>query len=562
MQRTIRSIAFVLIVVFSVLVMATGCVVREISGETKPTVTKPPETKPTEKKQEETKKTTDEPKVEPPVKLKMFFGDAGIKFPDDVDLSDNPFLNIVEKAANVDLEMVQPTYADFQTKFNLTMASGDIPDIVHCWFHADINKYGADGAFANWEPLVKNSKILSKYYTQDMLDMMKTDDGSIYGLYVLNAKTSGATYARIDIIKDILFGDPYADNDDWYKQLVTPDDWYQLMKKQKEKYPDSVPFSCTGCFMMADMFFKAFGVGHDGNGIKLQVIPNEKYIWGFEAPNAREAVAFHRKLYEEELLDKTFVTNTGTEFDNRKYEKDALVFRGDPAAVIGMQTEFAKRGNTKAVVGPVHNPIAPGVSPKSAYWVNSPLGWHIVSINKKSPNIDAAVRVFEVLIDPEFCHQMAWGREGIEYFVRQDGSKVLDIEASNETSYRVAYTFMRAYWFQDNLDVRAAQMLPKLDASQASTFKKSWEIGIPIWQKESAQVPEVTAESFVPSIPDLAPKMKEARELSKAIIFKAVMGEISMEEYDKEVKDFLNKYNYIPEAYTKSYKEVLKERGQ
>lgn len=557
MQKAVRCIALAMVIVFSAMVMTTGCVVRESGGETRSEVSKPADTV-----KDATGKSTGEPKVEPPVKLKMFFGDAGIKFPDDIDKSNNPFLNIIEKAANVDLEMIQPAYADFQTKFNLTMASGDIPDIVHCWFHADINKYGADGAFANWEPLVKNSKVLSKYYTQDMLDMMKTDDGSVYGLYVLNTRNAGATYARIDIIKEILLGDANANNDGWYNQLVTPDDWYQVMKKQKEKYPDSVPFSCTGCFMMADMFFKAFGMGHDGNGVKMQVIPNEKYIWGFEAPKAREAVAFHRKLYEEDLLDKTFVTNTGTEFSNRVYEKDMIVFRGDPAAVISAQTEFAKRGNTKAIIGPVHNPIAPGVDPESAYWGKSPLGWHIVSINKKSPHIDACIRVFESLIDPDICKQMAWGREGIEYFLRTDGSKVLDIEASNDTSYRVAYTFMRAYWFLDNLDVRAAQMLPKLDATQATAFKKAWDTGIQIWEKESSQVPEITVANFVPSIPDLAPKTKEAREISKGIIFKAVMGEISMEEYDNQVKDFLSKYGYITEAYTKSYKEVLKTRGQ
>ena len=79
MQRTIRSIAFVLIVVFSVLVMATGCVVREISGETKPTVTKPPE-RSLLKRNKKRLKTTDEPKVEPG-ETKMFFEMQASSFP-------------------------------------------------------------------------------------------------------------------------------------------------------------------------------------------------------------------------------------------------------------------------------------------------------------------------------------------------------------------------------------------------------------------------------------------------------------------------------------------------
>ena len=61
---------------------------------------------------------------------------------------------------------------------------------------------------------------------------------------------------------------------------------------------------------------------------------------------------------------------------------------------------------------------------------------------------------------------------------------------------------------------------------------------------------------FCTFTPDLGSENEGSRELSK-LYFK-VMGEISMEEYDKEVGP-LNKYNYIPEAYTKSYKEVLRK---
>ena len=81
---------------------------------------------------------------------------------------------------------------------------------------------------------------------------------------------------------------------------------------------------------------------------------------------------------------------------------------------MGMQTEFVKRHTKQLWVCP--QSYSSGVSPKSAYWVNSPLGWHIVSINKKSPNIDAAVRVFEVLID-RILSSNAWG--SFEYFVHR-----------------------------------------------------------------------------------------------------------------------------------------------
>ncbi|NSW89586.1 MAG: extracellular solute-binding protein [Firmicutes bacterium] len=542
MQKARKRLSLVLVIVLSILVLTTGCVVRDTDTGQK---TGP------DKTTEQTKTSADEPKVEPPVKLKMFFGDAGIAFPNDVDKSNNPFLNVIEKAANVDLEMIQPAYADFQTKFNLMMASGDIPDIVHCWFHADIDKYGADGAFLDWEPLVQKSPVLSKLYNKEMLDMMRTNDGNIYKLYTLSNDNPQGTYARIDLIREV--------NGD--KMPITPDDWYEVMKKVKEKYTDSVPLSSRGGFMMMDMFFKAFGAQVDGNGVKMQVTPDNKYIWAFEYPKMRDAIAYHRKLYEEGLLDKTFVTNTGVEFANRITEKNMMVWRGDSAAVLGQQQQFVQLGKKNVIIGFVNNPIAPGVDPELAYWSYSPLGWHIVSISSKCTNVDAAVRVIETFLDYEICKQMSWGREGIEYYVRPDGTRLVDVEASAKTYYRNAYTFMRQYWYQEGMNVRMATVLPTMDATQASEFRKAWDSGIEIRNKESAKVPIITPASFVSTIADLAPKSSQAREESKAIMYKAVIGEISMEEYDRQVAAWLQKYKYITDEYTKSLQKVIQERG-
>jgi ABC-type glycerol-3-phosphate transport system substrate-binding protein len=334
------------------------------------------------------------------------------------------------------------------------------------------------------------------------------------------------------------------------------------MSLVKEKYPDSVPLSSSGGFMMMDMFFKAFGAQVDGNGVKMQVTDDDRYIWAFEYPQTRDAVAYHRKLYENKLLDETFITNTSAEFTNRIMEKNAMVWRGDSAAVLGRQQQFAQAGNTKAIVGFVNNPIAPGVSPRLAYWSNSPLGWHIISVSEASPNKDAVLRVFEAFLDKDIMKEISWGREGIEYFVRQDGSKVLDVETNAKTSYRNAYLFMRQYWYADSMDVRMAGVLPTMDPNQASEFSKVWKSGIEIRDKESAMVPSITNASFVPSIAEIAPKSAEAREESKNIMYRAVLGEISMEEYDSLVSQWLKEYKYITDAYTEELQKVIKERGQ
>src|SRR5690554_1535429 len=100
-----RVLSLVIVVIFSMFVFLAGC-----GSDDEPDDQGQPETT---TKGTEVTSTTEKPEEGPPVDVTMFFGDAGIQFPADVDKSDNPFLNIIEEAANVNLEITQPAYADF-----------------------------------------------------------------------------------------------------------------------------------------------------------------------------------------------------------------------------------------------------------------------------------------------------------------------------------------------------------------------------------------------------------------------------------------------------------------
>ncbi len=108
------------------------------------------------------------------VKLRMFFGDSGSAVPSGTDVSDEPFINIVEDYANVDLEVIQPAYADFQTQFNLMMTSGDLPDIIHCWFTDDCMKYGDQGAFIDLKEYYDNSPVVQNVISPEVMELSKS----------------------------------------------------------------------------------------------------------------------------------------------------------------------------------------------------------------------------------------------------------------------------------------------------------------------------------------------------------------------------------------------------
>ena len=481
-----------------------------------------------------------------PTKLTMFFGDAGIKFPADVDVSNNPFLNIIEKAANVDLEMTQPQYADFETKFNLAISSGEIPDIVHCWFADAINKNGMAGAFVPLDEYISKSETLSKLYPKEYLDLMRASDGKIYGLTSLDAKNYGGTIARMDLIDELNGG----------VIPTTPDEWYQLMKKEKAKYPDSIPYTSRGDTSHMDCFFRAFGAEVNGDGADWQ-LTNGKFMNSFEAPKMRDSIIFHRKLYAEKLLDPTFVTNKAADWEAVLNDKGFLVFDADASSAIAPVDAWLSKGIKNQYFAVVPHPMEPGTVAENVNYRPMGIGWHTISISSKCKDVDAAIKVIEAFLSPEIQTAAAWGREGIEYTVGSDGNKVLNTTESEKTSYRTAYAFMRSYWSSEALDVKTSQLLPKMDTAIATKFTERWTKGI---KDNNTEVEKNSVYPFYGlTLADATSNLRtEALTLSKTIIVKAIVGQISMEEYDQQVADFLKKYGSITEEYNKLYSEKNK----
>ena len=178
-----------------------------------------------------------EPTTKKPDEISIFYGTAGIAIPEGQSAKDNPYLNKIAEMANVTFkEVTVPEYADFQTKFDLMVSSGNIPDFVHCWQPVTVQREGAKGAFLELSDIIKNSPVLSKIYDNVRLEMMKDEKGKIYALRTLGSKVPMSCVVRADLLDEVNDG----------IMPVTPDEWYEVFKKLKEKYPDSVPYSARG----------------------------------------------------------------------------------------------------------------------------------------------------------------------------------------------------------------------------------------------------------------------------------------------------------------------------
>ena len=516
----------------------------------------PSENAPAGESTEDAAKTGGETAEGEPVKIKMFFGDAGIGFPEDVKPDDNDFIKVFEKAANVEVEMIVPTYQEFQTKFNLMMSSGDIPDLVHCWFKGDVDRYGREGAFKNWKDVLPKSTVLKTYYSEDALKLMETTDGGIYALNTLSNGTVEAQGVRIDLINEVNGG----------VMPKTPDEWYQFFKKIKAKYPEAVPVSPNNgkSFYRANTFFYAFGI--QPWGLQTQTVDGTEFFWCLEHKNMKAAVEFYKKLYDEGLLYKEFATVSGDTHSNLMNTKKLALYEADEGNLTSAQISVGKATDSTGVQPDrsalwvfAPTPAAPGVDIREAqqrrYY---PIGSHCVAINSKCDDDTTAgiIRFLEALADKTLLDTCVWGREGIEYNT-VNGERVVNQEANQKTTYRLAYQFFRTYYYAESMDFRIAAAKTPMTDEQKAVYDKAYAEGLKTIQDEYKLNPAVVPKDFV-ALPDLAPKVTEAQDKAHEIVYKAIMGEITMDEFDNEVEAFVKKYQDVKDAYNSELKKYIK----
>lgn len=503
--------------------------------------------------------TVAEAKPPEPVKFTMFFGNAGITFPDDVKPDDNEFINAFEKAANVDVEMIMPSYTEFQTKFQLMLSTGDIPDFVHCYYKAELDKYGMEGAFLDWKTILPKSTTLKSFYSEDAIKLMQTTNGGVYALNTLSSDAVGGSGIRLDLVNSVNNG----------KMPATPAEWYEFFKNIKNKYPDSIPLCPNkgASFYRVLGFFKAFGVmtGDYSWGLQRLTSDSNEYLWFLEAKKCKEAVQFYKKLYDEGILYKEFATVVKADHKNFVQNKKVAYHDADEGNLIEIQQWMLEKKEDGTVPDQdaiwVFAPsmVAEGVDSKEAiqsYFY--PLGWHYLAISSKAneEKQSAIMRFIEALADKDLLNACVWGREGTEYTV-SNGEKIINTEANKKTEWRLAYQFYKSYYFTESTEFSRTAVKASMKKEQKELYDVEYAKGLKAMQDAFKTNPPTSPSNFV-SLPDLAPKLTEANEKAREIVYKAIMGEITMDQYDNEVNQFLIKYQFIKDAYNAEIKKFIK----
>ncbi len=333
-----------------------------------------------------------------------------------------PVYQELEKKTNIHLEFQLLPLSNHSEKFNLIMASGDLPDLVGYSHSTSIIKYGKQGAFIPLQDLIKEygpdiKKALDNPLSNDKLPYKQNnwaeitaDDGNIYTIPLISSTNA--------------IGRVYAIRTDWLeklglKQPETPDELYQVLKDFKYRDPngnqkaDEIPFvsGAGGSTVTILPVINAFNAH-----MKLYIDTKDDTVkYGPVEQNYKEGLAFLNRLYEEGLLEEDYLTATRDQWLARTTGNQAGFMFVWPASGIGaVNNELQKTDKSFEF-----EPIAPmksasGARYKDTFTAGSFLDYRsAISISNKYPV--ETMKYLNYCFTDEGTTLVSYGVEGLHY---------------------------------------------------------------------------------------------------------------------------------------------------
>ena len=373
------------------------------------------------------------PIVDEPIKMSLIAPGTGM-----AEWEDMPTMIEYAKKTNIDLSYTTPPSSDFSTRFNLTFASGELPDIIFAPGTDVLTSalevdYGNQGLLLPLNDLIDEyapnvSKVLEE--RPEIRQSITSTDGNIYTLPRING---GSTSSWIR--------GPVWINGEWMENLgikdvpKTTDELYEMLVRFKNEDPngngkaDEIPLTDVKMDSTRPWLLSAFGIKewgieeHDG---EVRYAPMTE--------NYRGYLEFMHKLYDEGLLDQE-VFSQADEQKKAKGENDQLGMFPD-------WFSFFTTGQTEeeSIINPMMGPMTSEYSKDPMFPISTGIQRGAFAITKDNPSPAAAIRWVDYFYSKEGFDYMNRGPAGYLWdWVDEEGGERKfreDLEASNREEYR------------------------------------------------------------------------------------------------------------------------------
>ncbi|WP_168735665.1 type 2 periplasmic-binding domain-containing protein [Cohnella fermenti] len=337
--------------------------------------------------------------------------------------ADNEIEKLIEKATNTELDVQwipQNTYGD---KLNITLAAGDLPDLIFINdpFSSVFRGLVDQGAFWDLSPYYKDYPNLTSGISETAWELTKQADGGNYGI-PRPRPSEGAAFLNI--------------RKDWLDEVglavpTTTDELYAALKAIKDKkgitpFPAGVDASGLNLGYLAtiESAFTSATWSPSYGGWKLAdgKLTNTAFL-----PEERSAIEYLKKLFDEKLISEDFASIKTDAVNNLfKADKSALIvekagnMRNYFDEIVKLDTDFKETDFYPMTTLNGFSPRDPGFN-------------GLISIPKSvsEEKMKGILKMVDTWMNDDVFQYQQWGIEGVHYTV-QDGKKVLDTEKANQ----------------------------------------------------------------------------------------------------------------------------------
>ncbi len=487
------------------------------------------------------------------VKLTMILCSSGLSIPDGIDINDNAWTDAMKEWANVELDIDQPLYGDYDQKLQLRISSGDLPDIVHCIgqsYSTTAPEAARDGAFLPLDDYYANSRNVKNVISEEQMEWVVETDGKNYFIPMRYEGLPQGEWliARWDLVEK------YNDG----KWPETTPEWIALFEKIKQEMPDAMVLSNrlqkTGYALSygGRVIYKLYGLPKSGGGM-IWDWDEQKAVNEFLTPEYKAATQVLRDLYEKGVLDTEFAT-TEKWFDNKKTKN--IVAEANEANQVKLKKEVYDdypEGNSQEwrMAAPLTEFPEVVRYPEVAYGTKTNgLSGHAMYIAASCKNPDRAFDVLEVMASEDFKELCVWGLEGYSYEM-VDGEKVpipevTKLSTSDPNVFNWQRQFLTIWGFPSSRPYDEA--VAKLEDEEFAN--EQIESTDPIDEAVDKLFISPTSLTGYVASDDVSRKTAEASASMSTATCNYIMGRMSDADFDQAIADWEAEYGFIAEEYT------------
>ena len=501
------------------------------------------------------------------VKLSMILCSSGLSIPDGIDINNNAWTDAIKEWANVDLDIDQPLYADYDQKLQLRISAADLPDIVHCIgtsYTTTAPQAARDGAFVDLTDYYANSRNVKNVISAEQMEWVKestTGKNFFIPMRYEGLPQGEWLIARWDLVEKY-------NNGAWPK--TTPE-WIALFEKIKQEMPDAMVLSNrlqkAGYALSygGRVIYKLYGLSGPSGGGFVWDYDNQKIEHEFVTPEYKAATKVMKDLYEKGVLDKEFAT-TEKWFDNKK-TKNIVAEANAGNQVALTKTVYADYPEGNSQVWKMADPLTEFPAevryPEVAYGTKTNgLSGHAMYISSACKNPDRAFDVLEVMASEEFRDLCAWGTEGFSYTMEGDEkvpiAEVTKLDPTDPGVFRWQRQFLTIWGFPSSrpYDEAVAKLADEeFTNSQIESTKAVNDI------VDALSISPTSLTGYVPS-ENVTRKSTESKAEMSTITCNYIMGKMSDADFDKAIADWQAEYGFIADEFSEYVNSFDKAKAE